>query len=114
MNIKQTSYGPATLCLNLISTEEKVVANQLCDFYTKMVYLKFTSQVLECTIAHETASVKNNLLIASDKGLKSVLVMLDCSAVFDTTDHRILSQRLEHCILKLVMEFDKVMCLDQC
>jgi len=42
--------------------------------------------------------VTNDILLASDSGLVSVLVLLDLSAAFDTIDQSILLQRVEHVI----------------
>ena len=42
--------------------------------------------------------VTTDLLTALDEGLLFVLVLLDLRAAFDTIDHQILTQRLEHLI----------------
>lgn len=56
---------------------------------TLSVYLKD----LMCIIS----KVMNDLLMVSDNGI-SVLILPDCSAAFDTDDHYILLQRLEHTV----------------
>ncbi len=48
----------------------------------------------------ETALLKvlNDILISCDSGDFTVLVLLDLTAAFDTVDHAVLIDRLEHCV----------------
>lgn len=48
----------------------------------------------------ETALLKvlNYILISCDSGDSAVLVLLDLTAAFDTVDHAVLIDRLEHCV----------------
>ncbi len=71
---------------------ERVVSAQLCSFLLKNVYEEFYSGFRPC---HSTEITKD-LLLASDKGCISLLVLLDLSAAFDTIDHDILIDRLQN------------------
>ncbi len=77
---------------------EKVVSAQLCSFLQKIKCMNNFSQVLGPTIAQKLhlLKLKNHLLLASDQGCISLLVLLDLSAVFDTIDHDILIDRLQN------------------
>ncbi len=100
------NYRPISNLPFISKILEKVVSAQLCSFLQKnYIYEEFQS-VLGPVIAQKLHLLKLqilltllnfDLLLASDKGCISLLVLLDLSPTFDTIDHDILIDRLQNC-----------------
>ncbi|XP_042341350.1 uncharacterized protein LOC121942262, partial [Plectropomus leopardus] len=94
------NYRPISNLPFISKILERVVAHQLCDFLRDNSLFEDFQSGFRVHHSTETALVKinNDLFIASDTGLVSVLILLDLSAAFDTIDHQILLHRLESSI----------------
>ena len=94
------NYRPISNLPFLSKILEKAVTKQRCSFLQSNSTLEVFQSGFRPHHSTEMALLKvlNDLLLSSDKGFISLLVLLDLSAGFDTIDHLILIDRLENLV----------------
>ena len=78
---------------------ERIASSQLRAYLDEYKLLPEMQSAYRQFHSTETALIKvfNDVLLAVDKGQEAVVVLLDCSAAFDSIDHTIMTDRFQRC-----------------
>ena len=92
------NYRPISSLSFLANVTEKIVLSQLLAYLNANNIFPTSQSAYRRGHSTETAllNMMNDILHALDNGDVTVVTLLDLSAAFDTRDHNILCQRLEH------------------
>ena len=92
------NYRPASNLSFLSKVTDKIVLSQLSTYLNANKLFPVSQSAYRPGNSTETALLKlmNDVLHALDNSDAYLLTLLDLSAAFDTIDHNILLQRLEH------------------
>ncbi len=92
------NYRPISKLPFLSKVLEKVILNQLLPYLHQYNILEKFQSGFKTNHSTESALFKihNDLLLSIDSGNCAILILLDLSAAFDTVDHNILTDRLQH------------------
>ena len=92
------NYRPISNLSFLSKVTEKIVLSQLSAYLNANNLFPTSQSAYRPGHSTETAllNMMNDILHALDNGDVTVVTLLDLSAAFDTIDHNILCQRLEH------------------
>ncbi|WP_419586369.1 RNA-directed DNA polymerase, partial [Thiolapillus sp.] len=92
------NFRPVSNLSFMSKVTEKVVLQQLLAYLTEHKLICPSQSAYRPHHSTETALLKitNDILLALDSGNVSLLTLLDLSAAFDTIDHCILLDRLQH------------------
>ena len=93
-----SSYRPVSNLIFLSKLVERLVCGQLIAYLQKNHHLVLQQSAYRQHHSTETAMLKiaSDVFDATDAGHVTILALLDLSAAFDTVDHDILLQRINH------------------